>query len=118
VLVVDTSGHRLLLLGDVEPEAQAALAADLIGQRYDVVKIPHHGSQYQDPNLPVWAPAPIALISVGLGNDYGHPSDDTIRAWRSIGALVARTDVSGDVAVVTSGSGLDVVARHGMLPSS
>jgi competence protein ComEC len=118
VLVVDASGHRLLLLGDVEPEAQAALAADLVGQRYDVVKIPHHGSQYQDPNLTAWAPAPIALISVGLGNDYGHPSDDTIRAWRSIGALVARTDVSGDVAVVTSGSGLDVVARHGMLPSS
>lgn len=86
VLIVEVSGRRLLLLGDVEPEAQAALAPDLLGSRYDVVKIPHHGSSYQDPNLPVWAPAPVALISVGVGNDYGHPSDDTIAAWQSAGA--------------------------------
>jgi competence protein ComEC len=118
VLLVDVDGHRLALMGDVEPEAQAALAADLVGQRIDVMKVPHHGSKYQDPRLAQLAPAAIALISVGEGNDYGHPADETIRAWQAIGALVARTDRNGDISVVASAAGLNVVTRHGMLPSS
>jgi competence protein ComEC len=61
--------------------------------------------------LTTWAPAPVALISVGAGNDYGHPAPETIDAWASIGALVARTDRDGDVAVVSSDNGLGVVRR-------
>jgi competence protein ComEC len=118
VLAVTVRGHSLLLAGDIEPEAQAAVAADLRAQPFDVVKVPHHGSRYQSPLLTSWAPAPIALISVGAENDYGHPAQETIDAWRAAGALVARTDLNGDVAVVASGSGLGVVVRDGMLPSS
>ena len=118
VLVVEIDGRRLLLMGDAEPEAQAAAAADITGLRYDVVKVPHHGSRYQHPLLTTWVPAPIALISVGAGNDYGHPAESTVAAWRGIGAIVVRTDISGDTAVVANGSQTAVVARHGMLPSS
>lgn len=119
VLLARIGGLSAALLGDVEPEAQAALSPDLVGRRVDVVKVPHHGSRYQDPRLPSWIPAPIALVSVGAGNDYGHPAQSTIDAWRAIGAIVARTDEVGDVAVVErAGSGVGVVVRHGMLPSS
>jgi competence protein ComEC len=118
VLIVTVAGRRLLLTGDVEPEAQAAIAGDLRGIAFDVVKVPHHGSRNQSPLLTSWAPAPVALISVGAGNDYGHPAAETIAAWTAIGSLVARTDRGGDVAVVATGTGVGVVARHGMLPSS
>ena len=119
VLVVDVGGRRLLLMGDVEPEAQAAIGPDLIGLNVDVMKVPHHGSRYQSPELTTWAPAPVALISVGAGNDYGHPAPETIAAWRAIGALVARTDENGDCAVVPAdASGVAVVVRRGMLRSS
>jgi competence protein ComEC len=118
VLVVTIAGRHLLLAGDVEPEAQDALMADLRGQSFDVVKVPHHGSRNQSPRLLEAAPAPVALISVGAGNDYGHPAPDTVAAWREIGAVVMRTDLDGEIAVVSTGTGVGVVTRHGMLPSS
>jgi competence protein ComEC len=111
VLVLTVAGRTVLLSGDIEPEAQAAVGADLEGQSFDVVKVPHHGSRYQSPLLTTWAPAPVALISVGADNDYGHPARETIDAWDAVGALVARTDRDGDVAVVSSDDGLGVVTR-------
>ena len=78
VLMLTVADRRILLTGDIEPEAQAAVAADLQQQRFDVVKVPHHGSRYQSPLLTSWAPAPVALISVGAGNDYGHPASLTV----------------------------------------
>lgn len=111
VLMLTVAERRILLTGDIEPEAQAAVAADLQLQRFDVVKVPHHGSRYQSPFLTSWAPAPVALISVGAGNDYGHPASLTVDTWTAIGALVARTDRDGDVAVVSSDRGLGVVTR-------
>ena len=48
VLLVEVRGVRILLTGDVEPEAQVALARAWPGLRVDVLKVPHHGSRYQD----------------------------------------------------------------------
>jgi len=41
----------------------------------------------------------IALISVGAGNSYGHPSANTGLALKSLGAKVLRTDLDGAVSV-------------------
>ena len=60
----------------------------------------------------------MALISVGEGNDYGHPAPDTIAAWASTGAILGRTDEDGDLAVVATASGTGLVTRRDMLPSS
>jgi competence protein ComEC len=112
VLAVEASGLSILLTGDIEPPAQAALIPDLVGHPFDVVKVPHHGSRDQDPRLaPLTAPA-IALISVGEGNTYGHPADETVADWEAVGSLVSRTDLSGDVAVVPSADGVAVVPRN------
>ncbi len=115
VLVARVADHDVLLTGDIEPEAQQAIAADLASWSFDVVKVPHHGSRYEAAGLTTWARAPIALISVGAGNDYGHPAPETIAAWTAAGAIVARTDVAGDVAVVSDGGRLGVVGRCGCL---
>lgn len=112
VLVATIRGRRLLLTGDIEPPAQSAVAVDLRGAPIDVIKVPHHGSRFQSSLLPVWAPASIALVSVGADNDYGHPADETIAAWSRAGALIARTDQQGDVAVVDTGERLGVVTRR------
>lgn len=117
VLVARIRGHAVLLAGDVEPEAQTAIAADLVGVRWDAVKVPHHGSRNQAEALTVWARAPVALISVGADNDYGHPAPETLAAWEDTGALVARTDRDGDVALTHTAAGVGVVVRRGMLPS-
>ena len=52
VLVVDTGGVRLLLTGDIEAAAQAALLPALAGldPPVDVLKVPHHGSRSRIPD--------------------------------------------------------------------
>lgn len=110
VLLAEVRGVRLLLLGDVEVAAQVALRTSRAGPGVDVVKVAHHGSLYQDPALAAWTAARIAIISVGEGNRYGHPAAETLTAWRSAGAVVARTDHAGAVAVVAEPLG--VVTRR------
>ena len=111
VLVAEVGGVRVLLTGDVEPSAQAALARDLAGLRVDVLKVPHHGSRHQDLDWLTSLGARLALVSVGEDNDYGHPAPDLVAALDAAGASVWRTDVSGDVVVVVRDGELGVVTR-------
>lgn len=111
VLLVRAAGLSLLLTGDLQPEGQAALAARLPGLRADVLKVPHHGSRYQDgPWLQSLRPS-LALISVGADNDYGHPARSTLDLLAATGAQVVRTDRSGEVAVVVRNGRPEAVCR-------
>ncbi|MFE6825815.1 ComEC/Rec2 family competence protein [Streptomyces sp. NPDC057690] len=113
-LLVRAAGLRMLLLGDLEPPAQQALlrssAAPSV-RGVDVLKVAHHGSAYQDPDL-IRAVAPrLALISCGADNPYGHPAPSTVAALRAGGAAVLRTDRDGALAVATGTDGELRVAR-------
>ena len=106
VLDVTVPGLRVLLLGDVEREAAAAVRSGLrrehqSGRPFDVVKIAHHGSANQDPQLLADLRAPVGLISVGNGNDYGHPAPSLLDLLARSGTTVLRTDRHGDLAVGT-----------------
>lgn len=111
VLLVHTNGIRLLLTGDVEPEAQAALLPWGQLLHADVLKVPHHGSRFQDPRFLEAVGARVALISVGADNDYGHPSVDTVEILEDNGARVMRTDRDGDVALVVRDGQLSVTTQ-------
>ncbi|WP_409472172.1 ComEC/Rec2 family competence protein [Streptomyces sp. HC307] len=110
-LLVRSGGLRMLLLGDLEPPAQQALlrspAAAVLGG-VDVLKVAHHGSAYQDPDLIRRAAPRLALISCGADNAYGHPAPSTVAALRDGGAAVLRTDLDGAMAVVGAGAELRV----------
>jgi competence protein ComEC len=110
VLLVRSRGTRLLLSGDIEPPAQSALLRAGLPP-VDVLKVPHHGSRYQDPRLLSGLGARVALVSVGRDNDYGHPAESTLDALASSGAVVARSDRDGDVAVVLRAGALALVRR-------
>jgi competence protein ComEC len=111
VLLVEVRGVRLLLTGDVEPEGQQALARMLPGLHVDVLKVPHHGSRFQDEDWLLSLHAAAAVVSVGAGNDYGHPAPEALDPLRAAGTRVWRTDEDGDVAVVRDGDGIAVQAR-------
>ncbi len=115
VLLVRSHGLRLLLLGDVETPAarqvDLALRALPGGARVDVLKVAHHGSALQDPGLVHDAGAALALVSVGKGNPYGHPAASALRLLAAAGAAVRRTDVDGDIAVVSRRGRLLAVTR-------
>jgi competence protein ComEC len=100
VLLASVRGVRLLLTGDIEPRSQGALARSLVGLRVDVLKVPHHGSRFQDLEFLTSLGAQVALVSAGADNDYGHPSEETLAPLRESGAQVLRTDLDGDLLVV------------------
>ncbi len=112
VVLAQVRGLRILLSGDIEPEAQRSLATAWPGLRVDVLKVPHHGSRYQDLPWLTALGARTALVSVGVDNDYGHPSRETLGPLESSGARVARTDLDGDVAVTVQDGVQRIVTRH------
>ncbi|MCW2757086.1 MAG: internalization-related competence protein ComEC/Rec2, partial [Nocardioidaceae bacterium] len=112
VLLVRTSGLRLLLMGDEETGSQERLAQTLHGEQVDVLKVAHHGSSKQDHDLVVGLHPRLAVISVGVDNSYGHPAGRTLALLSEAGAVVRRTDTDGDVVVVADPhTGLRVATR-------
>jgi competence protein ComEC len=112
VLLAEVSGVRLLLTGDVEPPSQLGLDRAWPGLAVDVVKVPHHGSRFQDTEWLLGLGARVALVSAGADNDYGHPAPETLAAFDGAGVEVHRTDREGDVAVVVEDGGIAVVTSR------
>ena len=75
-----------------------------------MLKVAHHGSS--DPGLPELldlVDPRIAVISVGRGNDYGHPTPSTLAALaREPGLEVYRTDEDGRVVIESDGRSFSV----------
>ncbi len=111
VMLAVSHGVRIMLAADAEIEEQDELLGLGDDLRADVLKVPHHGSAYSDRAFLAAVGARIGVISVGRGNDYGHPAPSLLRMAADLGVAVARTDLSGDVAVVRRGGTLSLVAR-------
>ena len=97
VLLVEYTGKRLLLTGDISREVELQLPD--IGP-VDVLQVPHHGSggsscrEFLEDISPDYA-----LISCGKNNDYGHPHDSVLERLEDVGAVVHRTDREGTLVV-------------------
>jgi competence protein ComEC len=101
VLRATTPLGTILLPGDAELSEQADLLAGGAVLHADVLKMPHHGSRYSSTAfLDAVAPRAV-LVSVGAGNSYRHPNVPLLERLQQAGAAVRRTDLSGDVAVIT-----------------
>jgi len=124
-------GRTALLTGDSEPEAERALlnrnAAALEILRAELLKVAHHGGRHSstEPFLRAVSPQ-IAVISVGPGNDYGHPTAEAMGRITALGATIYRTDQQGDITVLshdgqpwqvtTAAAPAVFKAHHGSLP--
>jgi competence protein ComEC len=100
VLMAQRNGEKILMTGDVEIEAQQALLNAGVDLDADVLKVPHHGSsKLLDRFVRAVSPS-VAVIGVGVGNDYGHPSRHALDLLARDGVQnVLRTDEEGDVSV-------------------
>ena len=108
VLLGEASGRRFLLTGDAEDDVDPVLVARGL-PRLDVLKVGHHGSATATSAALLAATRPtVALISVGAGNDYGHPTAAALGRLRDAGARVYRTDLDGTVEVDLRPDGVGV----------
>ena len=110
ILLGEANGRRFLLTGDAEDDVDPRLLARGL-PRIDVLKVAHHGSATATSSALLDATRPgIALVSVGTGNDYGHPAPTTMARLHDIGARLYRTDLHGTVVVDLRTDGLAVHA--------
>jgi len=97
-----------LFVGDSEDPTEQALLQDGM-EPCDVLKVAHHGSNHSTSAAWLRAVKPsIALISVGVGNRYGHPGEETMARLASADVQVYRTDLLGTLVVEDDGKHITV----------
>ncbi|HEY2852402.1 MAG TPA: DNA internalization-related competence protein ComEC/Rec2 [Gemmatimonadaceae bacterium] len=122
IVLVRAGSVRVLLVGDAErPEEDWLVARYGDSLHAQVLKVGHHGSSTSSsgPFLDAVRPE-VALVSVGLGNSYGHPSSAVMATLAARGAQVLRTDRLGTIVVSTDGRRLlvDANGQRWELPTS
>ena len=93
-----------LFTGDAEREVEQTLLNSGVNLKSDVLKVGHHGSDTSTtyPFLREIMPQ-YAVISVGTGNTYGHPTEATLSRLRDADVVTFRTDKQGDILCVSDG---------------
>jgi competence protein ComEC len=93
VLRLRWRGFSMLLPGDAEAEA-----VSLDPGPVDVLKIAHHGSDDAGLDALLARTGPrVAVVSVGAGNPFGHPTAATLTTLAEHGVRSFRTDRHGTV---------------------
>ena len=98
VLKVEYGTTAFLFTGDAEREAELAILDSGADLSAAVLHVGHHGSDTSTayPFLRAVAPQ-YAVISVGEGNEYAHPTDAVLSRLRDADTSVYRTDLHGDI---------------------
>lgn len=73
-----------------------------------IMKVSHHGSADQSQALIRDLHPVLALISVGIGNSYGHPTAKTLNLLEVIGSKIERTDQRGSISVARVADGFEL----------
>ncbi len=116
VLRIRSSTVTYLFAGDIHGEAEGALLSGGSTLGADVIKVPHHGSKTSSTPAFISAVHPsVAVIFVGEGNLYHHPSEETVRRYREAGVAVYRTDQDGAVIARETAEGIDMCTGADLL---
>ncbi|WP_158308866.1 ComEC/Rec2 family competence protein [Methanocella arvoryzae] len=113
VLRLTHGGVSFLFMADAGFDVEGDLLKSGYNLQSDVLKVGHHASKYSSGTsfLKVVQPK-IAVIEVGAGNPYGHPTREAMNRLEAAGATIYRTDYDGDVVVTSDGKGITVVAER------
>ena len=113
VLRIDYGQTSFLFTGDAEREAEQAILNTGADLSATILKVGHHGSDTSTtyPFLREIMPQ-YAVISVGDGNSYGHPTGDVLSRLRDAGVTTFRTDMQGDIICTSDGSNVSFKVEH------
>lgn len=105
VLKITFGNTKFLFTGDAQSSNEEAMINRGYDLTADVLKVGHHGSHTSTSQEFLNKVKPeYAVISVGKGNDYGHPHKQTMDRLKAAGIKVYRTDENGTVVCTSDGS--------------
>lgn len=114
VIKITYKNTAFLFTGDAEKESEEEMLSRGYDLKADVLKVGHHGSSSATTWAFLKAVSPkYAVISVGKGNDYGHPHKETMEKLKSLGITVYRTDECGTVVAVSDGRTISFNVKPG-----
>lgn len=89
---------KWLFMGDCPSSIEKLIIKDHPNLKTDILKVGHHGSLTSTSLEFLKAIEPKeAIISVGKGNRYGHPSKEVISRLKNEGISIRRTDLEGSI---------------------
>lgn len=98
--------RSFLFMGDAEVTSENDIKENV---RSDVIKVGHHGSDSSSSvEFVNRVRAKYAVISVGVDNIYNHPYQEILSRWQDIGAKIYRTDLDGDIVIISDGDKINV----------
>ena len=105
VLKIVYGKTSFLFTGDAEREAEEVILDSDLDLKSTVLKVGHHGAETSTtyPFLREIMPE-YAVISVGKGNSYGHPTEETLSKLRDADVKVLRTDIQGTIVCTQTSS--------------
>lgn len=105
VTKVTYGATSFLFAGDAEGIEETELIAAGVDLSSTVLKVGHHGSDSSSTAAFLNKVHPqFAVISVGTGNSYGHPTANVLNRLSAVGATIYRTDVQGVVTAISNGA--------------
>ena len=100
---------KLLFTGDAGTEQLDAVIKEQGIGHVDILKVGHHGSRTGMDASQVRMLSPtVAMIGVGEGNRYGHPSAEIITMLEDAGTCIVRSDKDGDVSCIMGTDGIRI----------
>ena len=103
-----------LFTGDAEADTEAKLLSKRADYTATVLKVAHHGGKHSSTQAFLEAVKPkAAVISSRTGNEYGHPTPETLERLESVGAHIFRTDLGGEIKAVSNGTTVTLQAEQG-----
>ncbi|HYE75536.1 MAG TPA: hypothetical protein VEF04_19495, partial [Blastocatellia bacterium] len=109
VLRLSYGDFAMIFTGDAEAETEEEIIKTGAQLNAQVLKVGHHGSRYatSDEFLNVVKPQ-VAIISAGIDNKYGHPTQSTLDRLQRGKVQIYRTDLQGEISIFTDGKNFEV----------
>lgn len=113
VLRLTYGNFAMVFTGDAEAETEAEMIRAKTPLHAQILKVGHHGSRYATSDSFLNAVAPqAAIISCGTNNRYGHPSQPTLDRLKKSNVQTYRTDLSGEIVVISDGNTFQVSTKR------
>jgi Predicted hydrolase (metallo-beta-lactamase superfamily) len=104
-----------ILTGDATTKTEEYILSTGADVSADILKVGHHGSYSSSSDAFLKKVNPgVYAVSVGKGNEYGHPHKDALQRLIKYSNIMYRTDIDGTIVVSSDGKTYSVKTENGL----